>query len=77
MDEHEFWRTVFSVFGGLLETDLGHVPEVDAAVARGGGEDGLVGWRPGELENFFGVGFEGVELELEVAEVPEGDGLSA
>lgn len=75
MNKHQLRRSILGVFRGLLEADFGYVPEVYTTVARGGGKDGFVCGGPGELEDFFGVGFEGVELELEVAEVPEGDGL--
>lgn len=77
MNEQELGRSVLLVLGRLFESDLGDVPEVDAAVARGRGEDGFVRGGPGELEDFVVVRLEGVELDFEVAEVPEGDRLGA
>ena len=51
--EEQLGRAVLLVVGRLLHADLGDVPDVDAAVARGRGEDGLVVGRPGELEDLF------------------------
>ena len=48
---------------------------MEPPVRAGGGEDGLVVGRPLHLEDLVLVRFEGVQLELEVPEVPQGDGL--
>jgi hypothetical protein len=75
VDKEELGRPVFGVVGRLLSADGVEVPDVDTAVGRGRGEmDGGVGG-PGELVDFIGVGFERVELGLELADVPQADGL--
>ena len=55
----------------LLLPDLGEVPDVEPAVGAGGGEDGLVVRRPLHLEDLVLVRLEGVQLQLEVAQVPQ------
>ena len=55
----------------LLLADLGEVPDVEAPVGAGGGEDGLVVGRPLHLKDLILVRLEGVQLQLEVPQVPQ------
>lgn len=51
VDEEELWGSVLGVLSTLLLSDLGQVPDVEAAVGAGGGKDRLVVGRPLDLEN--------------------------
>ena len=50
MYEEEFRRSVLGVLGRLLLADLRQVPNVEAAISAGGGQDGLVMGRPLNLK---------------------------
>lgn len=75
MNEKQFGRSVLGIFGRLLLSDLAQVPNVKSAVRSRRGENGLVVRRPLHLEDLVLVRLEAVQLELEVAQVPEGDRL--
>lgn len=75
MHKQQLGRSIFLIFRSLFEPNLGHVPQVDAAVARRGSENRLVVRRPRELENFFLVRLERVQFQFEVAHVPQRDRL--
>lgn len=75
VDEEEFWWAVLGILGALLLADFGEVPNVEAAIGAGRGEDGFIMRGPLDLEDFVFVRFEGVELKFEVSKVPECDGF--
>lgn len=62
MNENELRRTVFLIVWCLLFSDLFQVPNIDATVTGGGGEDCWVMWRPCQLEDFASVPLESVPL---------------
>lgn len=68
-------RSVLRILRALLLPDLAQIPDVEAAVGARAGEDGLVVWRPLHLEDLVLVRLERVQLQLQVAQVPERYGL--
>ncbi len=69
--EEELGRPVLCVLGRLLGADEGEVPDVDAAVGAGGGEDGLVVRAPGEADDVVRVRLERVQRRFQGAQVPQ------
>ena len=75
MDEEELRRTIFFFIIGLFVADAGEIPDVQAAVGAGRGEDGFVVRVPLHLEDLVGVGLERVESRPQMAEIPEPERL--
>jgi len=54
VDEEKFWRSVLSVLGALLFSNLRKIPDVEPSVGARAGQDRLIMRRPLDL----GVGME-------------------
>ena len=89
VDEKQLWRSILCILSILLLPNLGQVPDVQPAVCAGTRKDGLVVGRPlylgtwkmkqidlwtlTYLEDLILVRFKGVQLQLEIPKVPEGN----
>lgn len=77
MHEQQLGRAVLGIIWRLLLTDCGKIPDMHTTVCAGGREvDGGVRG-PRDLQDVVGVRLEGVELEIDLSDVPERDGLAS
>lgn len=76
MHKQQLGRTIFLIVGRLLQANLGEIPQDDASISRGRRKDGRAVRGPGELQNFFRVRAKRVQLDLEVAQIPQRNRLS-
>ena len=64
-----------SYLRALFLANLAEIPNVEPSIGARGGEDGLIMRRPLNLENLVLVGLEGVQLQLQVPQIPERHGF--
>ena len=77
VDEQQLGRTILGIVWRLFGSDRIEVPDVDSTISSGRGKvDGRVGG-PSNLKDVVGVAVKGVEFEIELSDVPEGDGLTS
>ena len=55
MNKQQFWGSIFLVVRRLLCPNESEIPNIDSAIARGGGKDRWVMWRPSQVKNFVGM----------------------
>ena len=75
MNEQQFWGTVLRVVRSLFLSDRRQIPDVDPPVTRARREDGRVVRGPGQVQHFVGVALEGMQPQLGIAHVVQGNGL--